>query len=111
MSFAGVWSWRHGLVFWDFNCLVMRMDGKGGKGVVYERKVDLPQSGSPRRRIVTVGELSSMNNCSFNGYLHSFESPLLQGQDYIILFQTNRRPTLTLQPHWFFQSITCNSTS
>lgn len=33
--------------------------GKGAEGeVMYERKVDLPQSGSPRRRMVTLGGLS-----------------------------------------------------
>lgn len=33
-------------------------DGKGRGRRLYERKVDLPQSGSPRRRMVTVGGLS-----------------------------------------------------
>lgn len=32
MSFAGGWSWRHGLVFWDRYCLVVEMDGEGGEG-------------------------------------------------------------------------------
>lgn len=46
-------------------CLAVDVDGEGGGGrVPYERKVDLPQSGSPRRRIVTVGRLS-MDSCPF----------------------------------------------
>lgn len=51
--------------------MVGMIDGWGGggeRGLYYERKVDLPQSGSPRRRMVTVGELSSMNNYPLIGF-------------------------------------------
>lgn len=55
MWFVGAWSWRHGLAFWG---LMLSVAYGKDEGDVYERKVDLPQSGSPRRRMVTVGGLS-----------------------------------------------------
>ena len=60
-----MWSWCLGLVFWG----VEVSWGRRGRrrdwdwGNVYERKVDLPQEGSPRRRMVTVGA-ESMDSCT-----------------------------------------------
>ncbi len=51
-------SWRRGIVCWGLVGEWGFWLGGVGKGGFYERKVDLPVEGSPRRRMVTVGGMA-----------------------------------------------------